>query len=135
MRVFSWLHNVRAHDDRNIILFMIGSYLARRTFLHKFPSFGSSGIPASEQPWVFLDRQMFMEGRVMMRTDGWFMGLVPAVAKPSDEIWLLKGPKALVVLRPCGGVRVFEILGEAYVHGVMQGEAWRPEACVSLSVQ
>ncbi|KAK5652629.1 hypothetical protein OQA88_10222 [Cercophora sp. LCS_1] len=55
-------------------------------------------------------------------SSGTFLGLGPADAREGDEIWALGGAKTPVVLRRAGRGR-FEFLGEAYVHGMMHGEA------------
>ncbi|KAK4445121.1 heterokaryon incompatibility protein-domain-containing protein [Podospora aff. communis PSN243] len=45
--------------------------------------------------------------------------------EPDDEVWLLEGGKTPFVLRPRaeGG---YQLVGDAYVHGVMYGEAMTP---------
>ncbi|KAF2647075.1 hypothetical protein K491DRAFT_699856 [Lophiostoma macrostomum CBS 122681] len=50
------------------------------------------------------------------------MGKGPASIESGDEVWILHGAKVPYVLRPLGYVR-YELMGEAYVHGIMQGEA------------
>ena len=46
----------------------------------------------------------------------------PADVVRRDEVWVLNGAKTPVVLRKMGERR-YEFLGEAYVHGMMHGEA------------
>ena len=76
---------------------------------------------------------------------GWSQGLLgygPGRARPSDELWMLKGGKVLYILRrkdievnsidlgtgkakalPVDvGVRTYELVGEAFVLGLMDGE-------------
>lgn len=50
------------------------------------------------------------------------LGLGPAGVVGRDEVWVLNGAKTPVVLRKVGEGR-YEFLGEAYVHGIMHGEA------------
>ncbi|KAJ3566474.1 hypothetical protein NPX13_g7116 [Xylaria arbuscula] len=50
------------------------------------------------------------------------MGIVPRHAKLGDAIFILKGCKAPVILRPAGD-GTYSILGECYIDGIMHGEA------------
>ena len=47
--------------------------------------------------------------------------LGPVVAREGDEMWFLQGARVPFVLRPLGNGN-HELVGEAYVHGFMQGE-------------
>ena len=68
--------------------------------------------------------------RCMMRTKKGYLGLAPAVTQLGDRISLLKGLKAPVVLRPKG--EAWELVGECYIHGIMNGEAFDPDECRAL---
>ena len=67
-------------------------------------------------------------------TRGGFIGFVPDVAEPGDCIVILPGGKVPYVLRRCfdvdtessstWGVPRYKFLGDAYIHGVMHGEAY-----------
>ena len=48
------------------------------------------------------------------------LGLVPAYAVPGDIICVFGGSHVPFVLRPAG--ETFQLVGECYVHGIMQGE-------------
>jgi len=60
--------------------------------------------------------------RRLARTDFNFLSLVPMSTEAGDSIWILPGMSTPFVFRemPNGNV---ELLGEAYVHGIMFGEA------------
>ena len=59
--------------------------------------------------------------RRLMRTDGSLLGAGPLDSRVGDEVWILAGAITPFVLRPLdGGHR--QLVGEAYVHGVMHGE-------------
>ncbi|UPX20635.1 uncharacterized protein EKO05_0010863 [Ascochyta rabiei] len=49
-------------------------------------------------------------------------GLAPTIAQEGDEIWLPLGAKMPCVFRPVNE-RVFKLVGQTYLHGVMKGEA------------
>ncbi|KAM7206118.1 Heterokaryon incompatibility protein (HET) domain containing protein [Naviculisporaceae sp. PSN 640] len=78
------------------------------------------------------------EDRRVARTDTGYVCLVPQEAVPGDSIVLLKGGKVpFVVRRDRSGpqkeniwsLERWEMVGEAYVHGAMKGEAFKPEEC------
>lgn len=70
--------------------------------------------------------------RSFVFTRGGRMGLAPDWCEPGDAVAVLGGGAVPIVLRPVGegagrggggGAPVFEVVGEAYVHGVMDGQA------------
>jgi len=65
--------------------------------------------------------------RRMMRTDKGYLGLVPALAQTGDRIVLLKGLNVPALVRSKG--ETWELVGDCYVHGMMNGEAFRSERC------
>jgi hypothetical protein len=63
--------------------------------------------------------------------------LVPAEARTGDRLWLVRGGRVPLVLRPRGDVAddAWELVGEAYVHGIMYGEGFREEDCVDICIK
>jgi hypothetical protein len=65
--------------------------------------------------------------RRVFRTDGGLLGLGPLSVRAGDHIFVLPGARVPFVLRPVspagGSEACFEMVGELYVHGIMQGEA------------
>ncbi|RHZ44310.1 Ankyrin and HET domain protein [Aspergillus thermomutatus] len=51
-----------------------------------------------------------------------YLGLGPASMAVGDEVWLLSGSGAAMVLRGTGTEDEFRLVGAAYVHGIMNGE-------------
>ncbi len=41
--------------------------------------------------------------------------------EPGDQVWVVKGGNIPLILRPKN--KRFMLIGEAYVHGIMRGEA------------
>jgi hypothetical protein len=41
---------------------------------------------------------------------------------PGDQVWVLENGRVPFVLRPVADGKNFELLGECYVHGVMDGQ-------------
>jgi hypothetical protein len=68
--------------------------------------------------------------RRMVRTRNGYIGLVPHLAKAGDWVVVLKGAKVPHVLRKRGAD--WELIGDAYVHGIMNGEAFTEEECVPI---
>lgn len=71
------------------------------------------------------------------RRFGWceneWLCLLPEGAQKDDRVVLAEGGKVPLVLRPDGdGYYMF--VGEAYIHGIMDGEAFRPELCQDIKV-
>lgn len=60
--------------------------------------------------------------------------LLPKGTEVGDKIALLRGGRVPVVLRPRVGGRSVEFIGEAFVHGIMDGEAFDEAACVELKI-
>ncbi|KAK2611427.1 hypothetical protein N8I77_004766 [Diaporthe amygdali] len=71
------------------------------------------------------------------RRFGWceneWLCLLPEGAQKDDRVVLAEGGKVPLVLRPDGdGYYMF--VGEAYIHGIMDGEAFRPDLCQDIKV-
>jgi hypothetical protein len=68
------------------------------------------------------------DGRKMFRTKSGSLGMGPKSVMEGDEVWVLPGAKVPFVLRSFEGGREpkrYTFIGEAYVHGYMNGEAVR----------
>jgi len=79
---------------------------------------------------AFLSGTMLAVGRRMARTQEGHLALVPGDTEVGDRVFLLKGGQVPVVLRREEGR--WEVIGEAYVHGVMKGEAWDEGRCQEM---
>ncbi|KAK0726847.1 heterokaryon incompatibility protein-domain-containing protein [Lasiosphaeria miniovina] len=62
-------------------------------------------------------------GRAIFRTEENYLGNGPRSVVPGDQVWVLTGAATPIVLRPLADGR-FVLVGEAYVHGIMRGEAF-----------
>ncbi|KAM7191506.1 hypothetical protein V8F33_008857 [Rhypophila sp. PSN 637] len=66
-------------------------------------------------------------GHRIFRTANGFLGMGPLSSEIGDEVWVLEGGKTpFVVRRPREGGSRCRLIGEAYVHGIMHGEAICP---------
>jgi hypothetical protein len=77
---------------------------------------------AEHAGYFALDVRRGADDRVMFITHDGRLGLGPPAMEGSDEIWIPMGSKMPVILRPYDS-GMFKIIGQAYVYGVMRGEA------------
>ncbi|KAA8566126.1 hypothetical protein EYC84_008729 [Monilinia fructicola] len=68
------------------------------------------------------------DARSLFRTQKGYLGIGAQSLCPFDEVWLFAGAAVPFILRRCQD-QCFELVGEAYLHGVMHGEAleWEHE--------
>lgn len=66
----------------------------------------------------------------MFRTTNHYLGLGPVSSARGDEVWVLLGVNVLMVLRRLDHGR-YQVIGEAYVHDIMHGEAIRGDVPLS----
>lgn len=72
--------------------------------------------------------------RLFISKEGEFLGLALMDAEVGDRIALLEGGRMPYILRPKVGreENEWEIIGDAYVHGIMDGEAWKPNQLIDI---
>ncbi|RFU30332.1 hypothetical protein B7463_g6012, partial [Scytalidium lignicola] len=61
-------------------------------------------------------------------TEKGFFANMPQDAQPGDKVTILAGGKVPLILRPRGS-SLYQLVGDAYVHDIMAGEAWDPSIC------
>jgi hypothetical protein len=66
-------------------------------------------------------------GRRIFTTKGGYVGLGPLSMQPDDCVVLLSGGKTAYMLRKTKKASTFTFLGEAYVHGFMNGEGYQDD--------
>ena len=108
----------------------------------RFGSFSSKISPTTyamqSKVWTngFPEFAPYMECAIERRfawCENEWLCLLPAGTLKDDRIVLAEGGRVPLVLRPDGdGYYMF--IGEAYVHGIMDGEAFRPELCQDIKV-
>ena len=77
----------------------------------------------------YYHRALRLDHKLACTFSGYYCN-VPFDARPGDEILLCAGAIFPLVARRIGGAKPlrFQLIGGCYVHGVMYGEAWDPEA-------
>lgn len=69
-------------------------------------------------------------GRRMVRTKKGYLALAPKSTKEGDWIVICKGGQLPLVARKDG--EHWQLVGESYVHGIMNGEAWEAGKCEDM---
>jgi hypothetical protein len=96
------------------------SLLGRRPNSVPIPDHGDNlGIFACPDPLI---RDSTAQ-RLLFFTRKGYMGLAPYTAEPGDKVCLLKGAQFPIILRP--DEDYWHLVGESYIHGIMDGEGWR----------
>jgi hypothetical protein len=72
--------------------------------------------------------------RRIARTKKGHLCLVPGSTQPGDEVWLFRGSKVPLVVRPDEGEH-WKLVGEAFIHGIMNGEGYDDAACRDLHLK
>ncbi|KAK0616356.1 heterokaryon incompatibility protein-domain-containing protein [Immersiella caudata] len=89
------------------------------------------------RPWNSRDYHMlFMNLRSLSKrllvTKGGYIGLGPREMQVGDRVFLVRGSRTPLVLRPRGDQ--WELVGDCFVRGIMQGEAFDEAKCEQLEV-
>jgi hypothetical protein len=80
----------------------------------------------------FQFRMRYAMMRRMIRTEGKrYIGLASGDVRLGDEVWLLEGSSDPLILRRENDV-YRKFIGDAYIHGIMYGEAFQRSACENL---
>ncbi|KAF2811387.1 uncharacterized protein BDZ99DRAFT_497166 [Mytilinidion resinicola] len=66
------------------------------------------------------------------RTADGYVGMVPGITEIGDRVAILKGGKLPFILRERGSD--WELIGDAYIHGIMKGEAWNESLCHPIGI-
>jgi len=82
----------------------------------------------------FVDYTTHTEDRRLGTTSNGYLALLPKLTEVGDDLVILKGGRFPVVLRPRDD-GIMQFIGEAYVQGIMDGEAFREQDCVKLRIR
>lgn len=126
MKILSFLHTLHLSSSFRVLEFMMFCFMFQKFV---FPYFG---IKPPMQYHGFDQRIVFGMGRRMARTSEGYIGLVPARTQPGDCVWLLKGGNVPFVVRDESGTK--RLVGEAYIHGIMKGEAFDEGQCEDIEI-
>ena len=79
---------------------------------------------------AFVSLAIAVQDRKMMRSEKGYIGVVQRRTRDDDYIALCKGGKVPLIVRKRG--LEWELVGDAYIHGMMQGEEWVEEDCEGM---
>lgn len=82
----------------------------------------------------FAHVRLWNEGRKLVVSTNGYIGLAPSTTLPDDKICVLLGCHAPVILRPQPNKR-YLLVGDAYIHGLMDGEALSEPSTMKRGVQ
>ncbi|KAI1754226.1 heterokaryon incompatibility protein-domain-containing protein [Xylaria castorea] len=74
----------------------------------------------------------------VIRTEKGCIGLAPVTVRPGDLVILCKGGKKPLIVRPsCNEPNStrFTLVGDTYLHGIMEGEAWNENNCYPITLE
>ena len=125
MKMPSVLHKVHLSSLPLVIMFFMCCLFTQNLVSFRF------GVKPPIR-FGFTDRMLFGFGRRMARTSKGYIGLVPATAQQGDCVWLLEGGNVPFILREDG--RTTRLVGEAYFHGIMTGEAFHKAKCQNIEI-
>jgi hypothetical protein len=72
-------------------------------------------------------------GRRLCWTEAGSLGVVPRESRLDEEVWLPKGGKMPMVLRKLDG-GTYELVGDSYIYGVMNGEKFEEGRCGEVKI-
>jgi hypothetical protein len=93
--------------------------------------------------WQILFRQPLLEyelqgrytlNRRMVITETGYLALAGCSAAIGDHLAICKGSTVPLVLRPAAGQNRWNLVGDAYVHGIMKGEIFEENKCKPLII-
>ncbi|KAK0669445.1 heterokaryon incompatibility protein-domain-containing protein [Cercophora samala] len=77
---------------------------------------------SNKKYWI-LRSSVYAWGRAVFRTSRGYVGMGVPHTKVGDQIFFVRGASVPLILRPSGRDR-WKLVGEAYVHGVMDRQLW-----------
>ena len=80
----------------------------------------------------FHRRVVRIGGRRAFRTESGYIGVGAQSTKVGDQVALFEGGPLPIVVRAEPGHGQWTMVGTSYVHGIMHGEAWKPEECIDF---
>ena len=101
----------------------LGGWTIRELVLERSESLEAIETPRDmQQRWfnVLTDTNRISGGRRFLTTQQGYVGWAPCLTRKGDKIFVLLGCRTPVILRPQGDS--FRLIGECYIHGVMNGE-------------
>jgi hypothetical protein len=110
---FKQFHEFRIHN-RN---FRIGG----RELRSFFPQDGDKSVETKVNRACMRLAALSLEHRALITTETGYLGLAPKAVRSGNIVAILFGCKCPVILRPCHD-NMYQVVGECYIHELMDGE-------------
>ncbi|KAB8301501.1 hypothetical protein EYC80_003354 [Monilinia laxa] len=96
---------------------------AESTELGSFAVIDFMDISTHEKRFLsrFRDTTKWMARRLMVTNEN-YIGMVPCRARKGDQVWILLGCSIPLILRKYENREGYQVIGECYLHGYMNGE-------------
>ncbi|KAI0469144.1 HET-domain-containing protein [Xylaria cf. heliscus] len=128
-------------SPRNVTSFWENTHSRDLMFEPELSSLGPDAGPIPEamrmrrleDPQGYANMCRAVAGRRFAITDHGYVGLVPDMTRDGDKVCVLKGVNVPFVLREVGEQQ-YILVGDAYVHGIMQGEAFVRDGTLEGSI-
>lgn len=91
------------------------------------------GDQAAKQFWRREPSFSYLDNRRLAKTTGGYIALCPRQTAVNDRLVLLQGSDVPFILRPAGDR--WQIVGECYIHALMDGSAWDESRCEMLWIE
>ncbi|KAK4452528.1 heterokaryon incompatibility protein-domain-containing protein [Podospora aff. communis PSN243] len=116
------------------LLFSLGMGLITAVAVTRVLAWAAWRRPKVEHVTAFRDAGSWMVDQTPFRTQGGLIGISHSLhLQKGDCVALVRGGVAPLVLRPAEG-GTWRIVGEAYVHGVMNGEMFDVDKCRDICI-
>ena len=89
---------------------------------------------ASKPFLVFELQGRYLLRRKIVRTEAGYLGLASNTTEVGDSVMICKGSSVPLIMRRNQEDGSFRLIGDAYVHGIMRGEAFQTDKCHTMLV-
>jgi hypothetical protein len=90
----------------------------------------------TDRPFLLFEIQgRYALYRRVVRTERGFLGLASHATRVGDEVVICKGSSVPLIMRRYREEDEFQLIGDAYVHGIMKGEAFDIEKCREILIR
>ncbi|KAE9365590.1 HET-domain-containing protein [Stipitochalara longipes BDJ] len=91
----------------------------------------------TDRPFLLFEIQgRYALHRRVVRTQNGFLGLASHATEVGDDLMVCKGSTIPLIMRRCGEKEdEFRLIGDAYVHGIMNGEAFDDRKCQEILIK
>jgi hypothetical protein len=125
-RPYLWLRKITRYFFNRSFVFKVIHYVV--SFFHREVLRSLLGM----NPDISFGRLSHLhQNRRFMKTRNGYIGLAPQCAQVGDSIGLFTGGRFPLVIRPSSND--WELVGDSYIHGIMDGSNFKIERCEMLS--